>query len=72
MHEIEGKYMCEANAFYLDENGREELYLSNVDIIEPSAQGGIKLVSIYGEQKLFPGKIARMSLLQHKVVLMKE
>ncbi len=61
--------MCEANAYWLHEDGREELFLSNVDLIEPCGARGLKLTSIYGEQKLFDGRIARMSLVNHKILL---
>jgi predicted RNA-binding protein len=61
--------MCEANAYLLHEDGREELYLSEVDVIEPSLEGELRLVSIYGEQKFFAGRIKNISLLEHKVVL---
>ena len=61
--------MCEANAYYLDEDGREELLLADVDLIEPQEDGQIRLVSIYGEQKLVKLGIKSMSLVNHRVVL---
>jgi predicted RNA-binding protein len=62
--------MCEANA-YIYENGQEELYLENVDIMRPE-EGKIYLRNLFGEQKLFDGKIREVSLLQHKIILEKK
>ena len=59
--------MCEANA-YLIKGGQEELVLESVDIIEPEDDGGYRLVSIFGEQKIIEGKIKFMNLVNHKIV----
>ncbi len=59
--------MCETNA-YLIKDGKEELYLENVDIIKPE-EGKIFLKNFFGEQKVFEGKLQEVSLLQHKIVL---
>ncbi|RPI36313.1 MAG: CooT family nickel-binding protein [Nitrospiraceae bacterium] len=61
--------MCEANA-YIFENGKEELYLENVDIMKPE-EGKIFLKNLFGEQKIFEGEIKEISLLRHKIVLQK-
>ncbi|MCS7203059.1 MAG: CooT family nickel-binding protein [Thermodesulfovibrio sp.] len=62
--------MCEANA-YVFKDGKEELYLEAVDILRPEGNE-IYLRSIFGEQKIFKGKIREMSLLNHKIVLEEE
>jgi predicted RNA-binding protein len=62
--------MCEANAYIL-ENGKEELYLENVDIMKPE-EGKIFLKNLFGEQKVFEGEIKEVSLLRHKIVLQKK
>jgi predicted RNA-binding protein len=62
--------MCEANA-YVYRNGKEELYLENVDIMKPE-EGKIYLKSLFGEQKVFDGEIREISLLHHKIVLEKK
>ena len=59
--------MCEANA-YIDKNGTEEMFLESVDIVEPKKDGGYRLVSIFGEQKIIKGKIKSMNLVDHKIV----
>jgi len=61
--------MCEANAYIL-ENGKEELYLENVDVMKPE-EGKIFLKNLFGEQKIFEGEIKEISLLRHKIVLQK-
>jgi predicted RNA-binding protein len=59
--------MCEANAYIL-KDGKEELYLDNVDIMRPE-NGKIFLRNLFGEQKVFDGKIREISLLKHKIIL---
>lgn len=59
--------MCEATA-YLWRNGREEVLLSDVDIIEPEGDG-LRLVNIFGEQKLVRAEIWKLNLVEHKVIL---
>ncbi len=59
--------MCEANA-YLLKNGQEELILESVDLIKPEEEGGYRLVSIFGEQKVIQGKIKLMNLVEHKIL----
>lgn len=62
--------MCEANA-YIYQDGKEELYLENVDIMRPE-EGKIYLRNLFGEQKIFDGELKEISLLQHKIVLKKK
>ena len=59
--------MCEANA-YLEREGKEELILENVDIIEPE-NGKVFIRNIFGEQKLLDSRIKRISLIEHKIIL---
>jgi len=59
--------MCEANA-YIYKDGKEELYLESVDIMLPE-EGKIYLKNLFGEQKVFIGRIKEISLLKHKIVL---
>lgn len=62
--------MCETNVYVL-KNGKEELYLDNVDVIKPG-NGKIFLKNLFGEQKVFEGEIKEIELLKHKVVLEKK
>ena len=59
--------MCEANA-YLITNNREILVMEAVDKVEPEGDG-IKLISIFGDQKFIKGKIKSLSLVDHKIYL---
>jgi predicted RNA-binding protein len=59
--------MCEANA-YLLKDGKEELFLEALDKVEPD-EGKLRLTSIFGEQKFIRGKITRLSLVDHKVII---
>jgi predicted RNA-binding protein len=59
--------MCEASA-YIIRDGREELVLESVDVLEPE-NGNIRLVSIFGEQKVLPAKIKKLALVDHKIIL---
>jgi len=59
--------MCEANA-YLLEKDNEVLIMEAVDKIEPD-ENGVRLISIFGEQKFIDGRIYSMSLVDHKVYL---
>jgi predicted RNA-binding protein len=59
--------MCEAAA-YLLKDGKEELLLESVDLLE-SYNGEVKMVDIFGERKEFRGKIRRLSLVDHKIIL---
>nr|HID58638.1 CooT family nickel-binding protein [Desulfobacterales bacterium] len=62
--------MCEANA-YIIRQGREELVMEAVDTIEPE-NDGLKIVSIFGEQKFVKARIRSLSLVDHKVFLEEE
>lgn len=59
--------MCEANA-YFTENGTQTLIMEAVDKVEPD-EDGIRLVSIFGEQKFVKGCIHSLSLVDHKVFI---
>jgi predicted RNA-binding protein len=57
--------MCEANA-YLIKDQETELIMEAVDTVEPEGDG-IKLVSIFGDQKIIKARIHSLSLVDHKV-----
>ena len=59
--------MCEANA-YLERDGREELVLESVDILEPE-NGKVFIRNIFGEQKVLNSRIKKISLVDHKIIL---
>jgi predicted RNA-binding protein len=59
--------MCEATA-YLLKQGQEELVLKDVDVIEPDGDN-LRIVSIFGEQKVLKAEIHSLNLINHKVLL---
>ena len=59
--------MCEANA-YLVKDGKEELLMQAVDVVEPEEDGVFRLVGIFGDQKIVRGRIKRMNLVNHKIL----
>jgi predicted RNA-binding protein len=62
--------MCEANA-YLIEGDQSKLIMESVDSVEPE-EDGIRLVSIFGEQKYVKAHIHSLSLVDNKVFLKKD
>ena len=59
--------MCEANA-YIVEDEKEILVMEAVDRVEPE-EDGVRLVSIFGEQKFIKGVIHSLFLVDHKVYI---
>jgi len=59
--------MCEASAFII-RGDQEELVLKSVDIFEQE-EDHIKLINIFGEQKVLSARIKKMSLVDHKIFL---
>ena len=58
--------MCEAQAFIL-KDGREEKILDSVDILETEGDE-IRLVNIFGEQKMLKGRLKRYDYQQGKIL----
>ncbi|MBW1650787.1 MAG: CooT family nickel-binding protein [Deltaproteobacteria bacterium] len=59
--------MCEANA-YIIENNEQKMVLESVDTLEPF-ENGVKLTSIFGEQKFLDAYVHSLSLVEHKIFL---
>jgi len=59
--------MCEANA-YLIEDKETRLIMEAVDTVEPEGDG-IKLISIFGDQKIIKARIHSLSLVDNKIYL---
>jgi predicted RNA-binding protein len=59
--------MCESAA-YLLKDGREELILESVDLLE-SEEGEIRLVNIFGEERRLKARIKALHLVDHRIVL---
>lgn len=59
--------MCEANAYLIGDNDNK-LVMESVDTVEPQ-EDGVKLVSIFGDQKYIKAHIHSLSLVDHKIFL---
>ena len=62
--------MCEANAYIIEENQiegsqEESLIMEAVDQVIPE-EDGIRLISIFGDQKFIKAYINSLSLVNHK------
>ena len=61
--------MCEANAYLIKES-EKKLIMEAVDTVEPEEDGiSIRLVSIFGEQKIIKASIHSLSLVDHNIFL---
>ena len=59
--------MCEANAYLM--NGDDaHLVMESVDLVKPE-DDGLRLVNIFGEQKILKAAIHSLSLVDHKIYL---
>jgi len=59
--------MCEANAYLIGDNDNK-LIMESVDTVEPQ-EDGVRLVSIFGDQKYIKAHIHSLSLVDHKIFL---
>lgn len=59
--------MCEASAYIITE-GEPELIMDYVDKVVPD-ESGIRLVNIFGDQKIIQGKIHSLSLVDHRIFI---
>lgn len=59
--------MCESKA-YLLESGQEKLVLESVDLLEDKPEG-IRIVNLFGEERLLRARVKTLSLVDHKIVL---
>jgi predicted RNA-binding protein len=59
--------MCEAHAFLLN-NGQEEKILDNVDEVHVEGEE-VKVISIFGEQRIVKARIKSYNNTQGKIVL---
>ena len=61
--------MCEASA-YLVQDGKEELILENVDELHKEGDT-IKIINLFGDQKVLDAQIKMISFVENKIVLEK-
>jgi len=58
--------MCEANAFLISD-GEEKMLLEGVDLVKPEDEDHIRLVNIFGEQRIIKAKLKSTNLVNHKI-----
>lgn len=59
--------MCEATAFFIAD-GQEKMILESVDLFE-AENDRIRLINIFGEEKVVKGYIKAISLVDHKILI---
>jgi predicted RNA-binding protein len=59
--------MCEANAYLIQGNAKI-LVMEAVDTVEPE-DDGIRLTSIFGDQKFLKARIHSLALVDHNILL---
>lgn len=59
--------MCEANAYLIEED-KKELIMEAVDTVEPE-DDGLRLISIFGDQKFIKARIHSLALVDHNIFL---
>lgn len=59
--------MCDTNAYVISDNS-EELYLESVDILKPE-DGKVYLKNLFGEQKVFEGRLKEISFRKGRIIL---
>lgn len=60
--------MCEANAYIIDDDGKESLLLEGVDKLVPE-EDMLILENIFGQKKIVKAKIKELSLVDHRIIL---
>jgi predicted RNA-binding protein len=59
--------MCESTA-YIVIDGKEEEIMENVDFLE-NQEGNVRMVNLFGEEKIVEGQVKSLSLVDHKIIL---
>ena len=59
--------MCESTV-YIYKDGKEEVLLEGVELLE-NRDGEVRVVSLFGEEKMIKGRITSLSLLDHKIII---
>ena len=59
--------MCESTAYVL-KDGNEELVLESVQLLEVN-RSGVRIASIFGEEKTIQARVKTLSLVDHKILL---
>jgi len=63
----EEESMCQTTA-YMIEDDREVLLLQDVISIRPENEY-LRMINLFGEEKIIPGRIKQIDLLAHKILI---
>jgi len=63
-----GKPMCQTTV-YLLEGGQEKPLFQDVVSVVPEGEN-VKIVNLFGEEKVVPGRIKRVDLLTHRILIL--
>jgi predicted RNA-binding protein len=59
--------MCQTVVCVIEE-GKEVLVLKDVVRVSPEG-GNVRMVNLFGEEKVVPGRITRIDLLTHRIII---
>jgi predicted RNA-binding protein len=59
--------MCQTVAYVVEE-GKEVAVLQDVVSVVP-VEGGVRMVSLFGEERVVPGRIKQIDLLTHRILI---
>ncbi|MBW1851645.1 MAG: CooT family nickel-binding protein [Deltaproteobacteria bacterium] len=59
--------MCESTVYVLKE-GKAEPIVEDVDVLEYN-EGQIRMVSVFGEERIIKARVKVLSLVDHKIIL---
>ena len=59
--------MCQTTA-YVIEGDTEVLLLQDVISVQPE-NGNLRMINLFGEEKIVPGRIKQIDLLAHKILI---
>ncbi len=59
--------MCQTVAYVIEE-GKQVAVLEDVVRLSPE-EGCVRMVNLFGEEKVLPGRIKRIDLLTHKIII---
>ncbi len=62
--------MCQSSAFFITDKG-EEVIMRDVALVEPK-DGEIRLVDLFGEEKIVKGRIASINLMEHRILIVRD
>ncbi len=59
--------MCQTVAYVVEE-GKEVAVLQDVVSVVPM-EGGVRMVNLFGEERVVPGRIKQIDLLTHRIII---